>query len=51
MLTSENRAFPRGSANSDKAIVTVHGGTVEAVNLPDGGACFIVAIPSLPPGR
>jgi two-component system OmpR family sensor kinase len=34
-----------------KAIVTAHEGTVEAVNLPDGGACFIVAIPSLPPGR
>jgi two-component system OmpR family sensor kinase len=32
-----------------KAIVTAHEGTVEAVNLPDGGACFIVAIPSLPP--
>ena len=22
---------------------------VEAVNLPEGGACFIVAIPSIPP--
>jgi two-component system OmpR family sensor kinase len=32
-----------------KAIVTAHEGTVEAVNLPEGGACFIVAIPSLPP--
>jgi two-component system OmpR family sensor kinase len=32
-----------------KAIVTAHDGTVEAVNLPGGGACFIVAIPSLPP--
>jgi len=32
-----------------KAIVTAHDGTVEAVNLPTGGACFIVAIPSLPP--
>ena len=32
-----------------KAIVTAHDGTVEALNLPDGGACFIVAIPSLPP--
>ena len=31
-----------------KAIVTSHDGTVEAFNLPDGGACFIVAIPSLP---
>ncbi|MCL1846618.1 MAG: HAMP domain-containing histidine kinase [Coriobacteriia bacterium] len=34
-----------------KAIVTAHEGTVEAINLPDGGACFIVAIPSLPPAR
>jgi two-component system OmpR family sensor kinase len=32
-----------------KAIVDSHDGTVEAINLPDGGACFIVAIPSLPP--
>ncbi|MCL2883132.1 MAG: HAMP domain-containing histidine kinase [Coriobacteriia bacterium] len=32
-----------------KAIVTAHDGTVEAINLPGGGACFIVAIPSLPP--
>jgi two-component system OmpR family sensor kinase len=32
-----------------KAIVTAHEGTVEAINLPTGGACFIVAIPSLPP--
>ncbi|MDR3316287.1 MAG: HAMP domain-containing histidine kinase [Coriobacteriales bacterium] len=32
-----------------KAIVSAHEGTVEAVNLPGGGACFIVAIPSLPP--
>ena len=34
-----------------KAIVTAHDGTVEAVNLPDKGACFIVAIPSLPPKK
>jgi two-component system OmpR family sensor kinase len=32
-----------------KAIVTSHDGTVEAINLPGGGACFIVAVPSLPP--
>ncbi|MDR1422700.1 MAG: HAMP domain-containing histidine kinase [Coriobacteriales bacterium] len=32
-----------------KAIVTAHEGTVEALNLPGGGACFLVAIPSLPP--
>jgi two-component system OmpR family sensor kinase len=31
-----------------KAIVAAHDGTVEALNLPDGGACFIVAIPALP---
>ncbi|MCL1890503.1 MAG: HAMP domain-containing histidine kinase [Coriobacteriia bacterium] len=30
-----------------KAILSSHDGTVEAFNLPDGGACFIVAIPSL----
>jgi two-component system OmpR family sensor kinase len=32
-----------------KAIVMAHDGTVEAFNLPNGGACFVVAIPSLPP--
>ena len=32
-----------------KSIVDAHDGTVEAVNLPEGGACFIVAIPSIPP--
>jgi two-component system OmpR family sensor kinase len=32
-----------------KSIVTALDGTVEAVNLPGGGACFIVAIPSLTP--
>jgi two-component system OmpR family sensor kinase len=32
-----------------KAIISSHDGTVEALNLPNGGACFIVAIPSLPP--
>jgi two-component system OmpR family sensor kinase len=32
-----------------KAIVAAHEGTVEAVNLPSGGACFLIAIPSLPP--
>ena len=30
-----------------KSIVEAHDGTVEAVNLPQGGACFIIAIPSV----
>ena len=34
-----------------KAIVTAHDGTVEALNLPEGGACFIVAIPSVAPSH
>ncbi|MBQ6452892.1 MAG: HAMP domain-containing histidine kinase [Coriobacteriales bacterium] len=32
-----------------KTIVTSHDGTVEAFNLPGGGACFVVAIPSIAP--
>ncbi len=31
-----------------KAIVDAHDGTVEAVNLSEGGACFIVALPAIP---
>ena len=30
-----------------KSVVQAHDGTVEAINLPDGGACFIVALPSI----
>lgn len=30
-----------------KSVVDAHDGTVEAFNLPDGGACFLVAIPSI----
>lgn len=30
-----------------KSIVEAHDGTVEALNLPESGACFIVAIPSI----
>lgn len=34
-----------------KSAVEAHDGTVEAYNLPEGGACFLVAIPSLPPDK
>ena len=30
-----------------KSIVEAHDGKVEALNLPEGGACFIIAIPSI----
>lgn len=30
-----------------KSVVDAHDGTVEAFNLPDGGACFLVSIPSI----
>ena len=30
-----------------KSIVEAHDGVVEALNLPEGGACFIIAIPSI----
>lgn len=32
-----------------KSVVEAHDGTVEAINMPDGGACFIIALPSIPP--
>lgn len=32
-----------------KSIVTSHDGTVEAFNIPSGGACFAVGIPSIAP--
>ncbi len=31
-----------------KSVVEAHDGTVEAINLSDGGACFIVALPAIP---
>ncbi len=34
-----------------KSIVDAHDGTVEAFTPPEGGACFVVAIPSLPPDK
>lgn len=34
-----------------KSIVDAHDGTVEAINLPHGGASFIIALPSIPPGE
>ena len=51
----QSRVRYRGSGNSGlglaivKALTEAMGGTVEAANLPDHGAVFIVAIPSLPP--
>ena len=51
----QSRARFKGSGNSGlglaivKALTEAMGGTVEAANLPDKGAVFIVASPSLPP--
>ena len=51
----QSRVRHKGTGNSGlglaivKALTTAMGGTVEAVNLPNAGAAFIVAIPSLPP--
>lgn len=51
----QSRARYKGSGNSGlglaivKALAEAMNGTVEAANLPDHGAVFIVAIPSLPP--
>lgn len=32
-----------------KSIVSAHDGSVEAFNIPNGGACFAVGIPSIAP--
>lgn len=51
----QSRVRHKGSGNSGlglaivKALTLAMGGTVEAANLPNAGAVFIVAIPSLPP--
>ncbi|MGI6033847.1 MAG: sensor histidine kinase [Coriobacteriales bacterium] len=51
----QSRVRYKGSGNSGlglaivKALTEAMGGTVEAANLPERGAVFIVAIPSLPP--
>ncbi len=51
----QSRVRYQGSGNSGlglaivKALAEAMNGTVEAANLPDHGAVFIVAIPSLPP--
>lgn len=51
----QSRVRHKGSGNTGlglaivKALATAMGGTVEAANLPNAGAVFIVAIPSLPP--
>lgn len=51
----QSRARFKGSGNSGlglaivKALTEAMSGTVEAANLPNAGAVFIVALPSLPP--
>lgn len=51
----QSRARFKGSGNSGlglaivKALTEAMGGTVHAANLPNRGAVFVVAIPSLPP--
>ncbi len=51
----QSRARFKGSGNSGlglaivRALAEAMGGSVEAANLPDAGAVFIVALPSLPP--
>lgn len=53
----QSRARHKNSGNSGlglaivKALAEAMDGTVEAANLPDRGAVFIVAIPSLPPAE
>ena len=50
----QSRVRHKGTGNSGlglaivKALTTAMGGTVEAVNLPNAGAAFIVALPVLP---
>ncbi len=50
----QSRVRHKGTGNSGlglaivKALTTAMGGTVEAVNLPNAGAAFIVALPALP---
>lgn len=50
----QSRVRHKGSGNSGlglaivKALTTAMGGTVEAANLPNAGAVFIIALPSLP---